>query len=120
MLHGQKKYNVYCSVCHGYSGEGDGLVNQRASALVVAGSGVNGGTTWTTAKAYDDPEVVKQPVGRLFDTITNGRATMGPYGSRLSPSDRWAIVLYIKALQETRVNAKKDPVGDENAVKDAE
>lgn len=115
MLLGQKKYNVYCAVCHGYSGDGDGLVNQRASALAI-----NGNAAWTAAKKYDDPEVVKQPVGRLFDTITNGRATMGPYGSRLKPSDRWAIVLYIKALQETRVNAIPDqPVGDENAARDA-
>lgn len=99
VLHGQKLFNVYCSVCHGYSGEGDGLVNQRASALVVKGTSINGGTTWTTAKSLHDPAVAEQPVGKIFDTITNGRATMGPYGSRIKPEDRWAIVLYVKALQ---------------------
>ncbi len=119
MLLGQKKYDIYCSVCHGYSGEGDGLVNQRASALAI-----NGGTTWTAAKSYHDPEVVKQPVGRIFDTITNGRATMGPYASRLSPADRWAIVLYIKAIQETRANVPPatdvPPEADKNAGAKAE
>ena len=89
-------FNIYCSVCHGYSGEGNGLVSQRASALSL-----NGKAAWTEAKSLHDPEVVKQPVGRLFDTITNGRSTMGPYASRIQPEDRWAIVLYIKALHET-------------------
>jgi mono/diheme cytochrome c family protein len=97
---GRRKFNVYCSVCHGYAGEGNGLVNQRAVALSV-----NGSATWTTAKSLYDPAVVEQPVGRIFDTISNGRATMGPYGSRLAPTERWAIVLYIKALQETRAHA---------------
>jgi mono/diheme cytochrome c family protein len=99
VFHGQKMFNVYCAVCHGYTGGGDGLVNQRASALVVKGSAINGGTSWTTAKSLHDPAVVEQPVGKIFDTITNGRATMGPYGSRIQPEDRWAIVLYVKALQ---------------------
>ncbi|MGI9519718.1 MAG: quinol:electron acceptor oxidoreductase subunit ActD, partial [Pirellulaceae bacterium] len=77
---GQRLFNVYCMVCHGYAGEGDGLVSQRAVALAA-----NANATWTAAKSLYDPEVVKQPVGRLFDTITNGRSTMGPYASRISP-----------------------------------
>jgi mono/diheme cytochrome c family protein len=101
-------FNINCSVCHGYAGEGDGLVNQRAMALAV-----NGTATWTTAKSLYDPTVIEQPVGRIFDTITNGRATMGPYGSRISPQDRWAIVLYVKALQETHRNAPPPPTTGE-------
>lgn len=98
---GEKQYNVYCSVCHGYAGDGNGLVNDRALALAV-----NGYSSWTAAKSIYDPTVTGQPVGRIFDTITNGRGTMGPYGSRISPEDRWAIVLYIKALTATRPEAE--------------
>lgn len=97
---GQRQFNIYCTVCHGYAGDGDGLASARATALSI-----NGDAAWTEAKTLYDPTVVEQPVGRLYDTITNGRATMGPYASRISPEDRWAIVLYIKALHETRKNA---------------
>ena len=114
---GQKMFNIYCVACHGYAGDGDGLVNQRAQELVNGGVT---GTSWTEAKSLFDPQVLEQPVGRLFDTVTHGRATMGPYGTRIKPEDRWAIVAYVKALQATRAHATSDisgkpPVQDSGA-----
>ena len=106
---GRARFEIYCVVCHGYAGDGDGLVNKRAMELNLSSK-----ATWTQAKSFHDPEVMKQPVGRIFDTISNGRGTMGPYQSQISAADRWAIVLYIKALQETRANEKKpDPPEEE-------
>ncbi len=101
LARGQQRFNIYCSVCHGYSGNGDGLVNQRAVALAA-----NSKATWTTAKSLHDPIVKdpkQNPLGRIFDTITHGRSTMGPYGDQIPPQDRWAIVAYVKALQETGI-----------------
>ena len=95
---GQNRFEIYCSPCHGYSGNGDGLVNTRALAL--AGSGA---AAWTAAKSLHDPEVKKNPVGRIFDTISNGRSSMGPYKGQISTEDRWAIVAYVKALQGTGI-----------------
>ncbi len=105
---GQRQFGIYCAVCHGYDGAGGGLVNQRAMALALSNK-----SAWTTAKAMHDPTIVEQPVGRIFDTITNGRATMGPYATRITPEDRWAIVLYIKALHEARKDAIPDEVPEE-------
>jgi len=65
-----------------------------------------GKATWTAAKSLHDPIVkdpAQNPVGRLFDTITNGRSMMGPYKSQIPAKDRWAIVAYVKALQETGI-----------------
>ncbi len=101
LARGQNRFNIYCSVCHGYSGNGDGLVNQRAVALAGTGK-----ATWTAAKSLHDPIVkdpAQNPLGRLFDTISNGRSMMGPYKSQISVEDRWAIVAYVKALQETGI-----------------
>ena len=101
LLRGQEKFNVYCSVCHGYAGNGDGLVNQRAMALAASGN-----AAWTAAKSLHDPEVKnndKNPVGRIFDTISNGRSSMGPYKDQIPVEDRWAIVAYVKALQATGI-----------------
>ena len=95
---GRQRFEIYCSACHGYNGNGDGLINQHAMAMAV-----NGQAAWTTAKSLHDPTVTIQPVGRIFDTITNGRNTMGPYKSQIPAADRWAIVLYVKALQETGI-----------------
>lgn len=102
MALGKTKFEVYCAVCHGQAGEGDGLVNQRALALNVEGK-----AAWTAAKSLHDPAVAPQPVGRIFDTISNGRASMGPYGDQIPVADRWAIVLYVKALQATYPEGKK-------------
>jgi mono/diheme cytochrome c family protein len=99
LARGKLRFEIYCTACHGYAGQGDGLVNARAMAL-----GQSGKATWTTAKSLHDPVVkdLKQnPVGRLYDTISNGRGTMGPYRAQITPEDRWAIVAYIKALQAT-------------------
>jgi len=38
----------------------------------------------------------------LTATITNGRSMMGPYKSQIPAKDRWAIVAYVRALQESR------------------
>lgn len=95
---GQARFEIYCSVCHGFDGNGGGLVNQRALALNVTGK-----AAWTAAKSLHDPAVKVQPVGRIFDTISNGRGTMGPYHSQIPVADRWAITMYVKALQETGI-----------------
>ena len=114
LARGQQRFNIYCAVCHGYAGNGDGLVNQRAMALAATGA-----AKWTTAKSLHDPTVkdaAKNPTGRIFDTITNGRNTMGPYRSQIPVEDRWAIVAYIKALQETGI---EPPTTGEAAAEEA-
>ena len=106
---GQNKFNVYCSVCHGYAGNGDGLVNQRALALAATGK-----AAWTAAKSLHDPQVKENPVGRIFDTITNGRSSMGPYKSQISTEDRWAIVAYVQALQATGIKPPENVAAADN------
>jgi len=112
---GKQRFEIYCSACHGYAGQGDGLVNQRAMALNQSGD-----AAWTTAKSLHDPEVkdlAKNPVGRLFNTISYGRGTMGPYRAQITAEDRWAIVAYVKALQETGlpVSSVKDDADEAEA-----
>ena len=117
LAHGQNRFNIYCSACHGYSGNGDGLVNQRAVALAGTGK-----ATWTAAKSLHDPIVkdpAQNPVGRIFDTITNGRSMMGPYKSQISAKDRWAIVAYVKALQETGIKPPGAEAAEEEAAGDS-
>ncbi len=91
---GKKKFEITCAVCHGYGGNGDGLVAQRAMQLAQG--------YWVQPTSLHDDKVSTQPIGKLFYTISNGKGKMGSYGSVLTPQERWAIVLYVRALQRSR------------------
>jgi hypothetical protein len=76
---GQEKYTLYCAVCHGVAGDGNG-----------------------PTKAFN-------PEGDIFKVITEGVGGgvtgMVAFNDRLSPNERWAVILYIRALQKTRIAA---------------
>ena len=84
---GQERYNVYCTPCHGLTGDGDGMIVQRG---------------FRRPPSLHEERLRTAPVGHLFEVITNGFGVMYPYGYRVPPRDRWAIISYIRALQLTR------------------
>ncbi|MCA8988451.1 MAG: DUF3341 domain-containing protein [Planctomycetaceae bacterium] len=97
MARGQERYDIYCAVCHGLTGKGDGLVTQRAMQLQAASPSVG---TWIKPISLYDGPIKSQPVGQLFNTITYGVRKMPGYASQITIEDRWAIVLYLRALQQ--------------------
>ena len=94
---GQDKYTLYCAVCHGVSGDGNGPT--KAFNVVAA-------SFFDTARAYSAPG---KPEGGIFKVLTEGvgggATGMAAFNDRLSPKERWAVILYIRALQKTRVPA---------------
>ena len=96
---GQARFNIYCSICHGYAGYGDGIVNERALELMSNADGPVYGTAWVQAKSVHDPTVRDQPVGQIYNTITHGIRNMAGYAAQVPPQDRWAIAAYVKTLQ---------------------
>lgn len=105
---GQARFNIYCSACHGYAGEGNGMVNQRAMALLSNAAGPVDGTVWVAAKSLHDPTVTVQPIGQVFNTITYGIRNMAGYGVQVPIEDRWAIAAYVKALQRSQDASLQD------------
>ncbi len=85
---GQERYEIYCSICHGATGDGNGVV----------GKFWMGGMLPPTANLIDG-RVAQLPEGQVFHTITHGKGLMGAYGGNIAPDDRWAIVAYVRALQ---------------------
>jgi mono/diheme cytochrome c family protein len=81
---GQEQYKINCSLCHGFFGNGDGMIVRRG---------------FPKPPSYNDDRLRNAPVGHFFDVATNGWGKMLGYGSQVSVSDRWAIVAYIRALQ---------------------
>jgi mono/diheme cytochrome c family protein len=51
---------------------------------------------------YHDARLRTMADGEIFNTITNGKNTMLPYADKLVPDERWAVVLYIRALQRAQ------------------
>ncbi len=81
---GQDRYNIYCIVCHGSIGNGDGMIVRRG---------------FSAPPTYHDDRLRNAPVGHFFDVISNGWGKMNSYGDKLSAADRWAVVAYIRTLQ---------------------
>ena len=94
MKRGQERYDVFCTPCHGFAGNGDGIVAKRADRLQEG--------TWTPPSSLHTDLVRSRPDGQLFNTITNGVRTMPAYGSQIPVADRWAIVAYVRALQRSQ------------------
>jgi mono/diheme cytochrome c family protein len=81
---GQDRFNIYCIVCHGPTGNGDGMVVRRG---------------FTKPPTYHDDRLRNAPVGHFFDVMTNGFGKMNSYADKLSAVDRWAVAAYIRTLQ---------------------
>jgi hypothetical protein len=84
---GKKRFDIFCSPCHGRTGDGNGIVVQRGMP---------------TPTSYHDDRLRAADDQHFFDVITNGYGVMYSYSSRVPMSDRWAIVAYIRALQLSR------------------
>jgi len=106
---GQERFSIYCTPCHGYGGYGDGMVHQRAMVLLT--QGVNG-TEWVQPKSLHETAIAEQPIGKTFNSITNGIRNMAGYASQIPTEDRWAIVAYVKALQMSQ-NADPNALPDD-------
>jgi mono/diheme cytochrome c family protein len=109
---GREKFEIYCAVCHGNDGAGNGLVNRRAQRILA--------TAWVQPSSmHQDTLYADQYAdGKLFNTITNGIRKMPGYASQISTKDRWAIVAYVRALQASQ-NASIDdlPSDKRNEIK---
>jgi mono/diheme cytochrome c family protein len=55
-----------------------------------------------------EERIQKQTIGRIFYTVTNGKGKMAGYASSLTPRERWAVVLYVRALQRSQNAAIED------------
>ena len=102
---GRERFTIYCQPCHGAAGNGDGMINKRAMELVNLGTN---GTTWVAPKSIHEEQIRAQPIGQIFNSITNGVRNMPPYGPQIPVADRWAIVSYVRALQRSQNASERD------------
>jgi mono/diheme cytochrome c family protein len=81
---GEQRFNIYCSPCHGLSGNGDGMIVRRG---------------YRQPPSYHLDRLRTAPLGHFYDVMTNGFGAMPDYRAQIAPRDRWAIAAYVRALQ---------------------
>lgn len=89
-------YGIYCGICHGNKGDGQGNLVKREKILGVP--------------AYNDAGRTLTP-GSVYHVIYYGRNAMGSYANQLNEEERWQVVDYVMKL--------KSELGGSQTVKDS-
>jgi len=97
---GRDRYDIYCSPCHGRTGDGNGMVAQRGVKIPAD---------------FHTDRLRSLPPGYIYQVIKNGYGAMGDYGDQIPVNDRWAIVAYVRALQLSRDATMNDVPQDQRA-----
>lgn len=93
MQRGQERYTIFCGVCHGASGGGNGVAGQYGLVAIAS---------------FHQDRLRDMADGEIYNTITHGKNTMLGYGSKIPVDDRWAIVAYVRALQAAQTATIND------------
>lgn len=96
---GQERYNIYCAPCHGKTGVGNGIVVARGML---------------PPPSFHDQRLLGFPLGQIYDVVTNGARNMSGYKGQIPVRDRWAIAVYVRAIQISR-NARLSEIPTEEA-----
>ncbi|MCF6168834.1 cytochrome c [Lutibacter sp.] len=79
---GKELYTIYCAVCHGDKGDGQGVMVKREKFLGIPN--------------YKDRQITE---GSIYHVIMYGRNMMGSHASQLKNNERWQIVQYVEKLR---------------------
>lgn len=102
---GRQRYDIYCTPCHGYAGEGNGVIVQRGLKA---------------PPSFHIERLQKMPPGHFFDVMSNGLGAMQDYSAQISVEDRWRIAAYIRALQLSQNATLADVPAEERRKLEAE
>ena len=94
LMRGHERFDIYCSPCHSRVGDGKGIMVDRG---------------YLPPPSFHIDRLRNMPDGEIYNIITNGVRNMPSYGHQVPPDDRWAIVVYVRALQRSH-NATIDDI----------
>jgi mono/diheme cytochrome c family protein len=87
LARGQERFDIFCSPCHGRTGEGQGMIVQRG---------------FKRPPSFHVDRLRAERAGYFFDVITNGFGQMSSYAMQVTAEDRWAVVAWIRTLQASQ------------------
>jgi mono/diheme cytochrome c family protein len=100
VVRGRERYDIYCSPCHDRVGTGRGMIVQRG---------------FRAPPSLHDERLRTAPVGHFVDVMTHGWGAMPAYAAQVPVVDRWAIALYVRALQRSQHASPGDVPADARA-----
>jgi len=78
----QALYTIYCAICHGEKGDGQGNLVKREKFLGVP--------------SYNDRPITE---GSIFHVVTYGLNSMGSHANQLTQQERWQVARYVMSLK---------------------
>ncbi|MEO0475339.1 MAG: c-type cytochrome [Planctomycetota bacterium] len=119
---GHEQYMIHCYTCHGADGRGLGPTKRAMDVLATYDQGVpdpqkTGTTPLIPANLVTELDADQKPIptnrfapgtyanGKMFNVITKGQGTMNGLGPMIKVKDRWAIIAYVRAMQESQRTA---------------
>ncbi len=83
---GKELYGIYCAVCHGTKGDGQGILMTREKFLGVP--------------SYADREITP---GSIYHVLMYGKNAMGSHAGQVNAKERWQIAQHVMELRNTLV-----------------
>jgi mono/diheme cytochrome c family protein len=84
---GHGRFNIYCSPCHDQSGSGQGIVVKKG---------------FLPPPTFHQPRLREVEDGHIYEVIGTGIRNMPSYRHQISVADRWAIIAYVRELQQNQ------------------
>ncbi len=97
---GRARYQIQCAVCHGATGNGNGIASKYGLVGIAS---------------FHQQRLRDMSDGEIYNTLVNGKNTMLGYGASIQVPDRWAIIAYIRALQRSQNATLNDVPADQQA-----
>ena len=83
LANGKKMYQIYCSVCHGSKGDGNGILMEREKFLGIP--------------SYADRDITE---GSIYHVLMYGINLMGSHAGQVNDEERWQISQYVLKLRK--------------------
>jgi mono/diheme cytochrome c family protein len=83
---GAERYQIYCSACHGVDADGKGKILYYQYPIPPAD--------------FMSERIKNLSDGHMFNAVTAGWLNMPNLSAQVSVEDRWAIISYIRSLQQ--------------------
>ena len=90
LVEGQRLFGIYCAVCHGTGGKGNGsiVVNDKLK------------NPFPPPPSYFSDALINIPEGKAYYSVHYGKNLMGAYSRSLDHNQVWKVVYYVKSLQK--------------------
>lgn len=82
---GKRQYSIYCAVCHGEKGDGNGVLVEKGKFAGVP--------------SYASASRPGLTPMSIYHVITHGKGVMGAHAAQVLPHDRWKVVHYVQYLR---------------------